>query len=214
VAGEAVVTEIATAGGEAVFIAADLSDIAQIQPMVDAVVAHFGRLDCAFNNAGTLGGGPIETLDEKTWDHVLDANTKAAFFCLQAQAAQMKRNGGGSIVFNASVLAHIALPGTTIYSASKGALTALTRAAAAELGPFGIRVNSVNPSITRTPMTAASTQQGADGTTTHPYATGIPLGRLAEPEEMAKATLFLLSDLASYVNGHALIVDGGQSVTG
>jgi NAD(P)-dependent dehydrogenase (short-subunit alcohol dehydrogenase family) len=212
--GEAVVAEIAAAGGEAYFIAADLARIEDIQPMIDKVVARYGRLDCAFNNAGTIGGGPLESLDENTWDHVLDTNAKAAFFCLQAEAAQMKRNGGGAIVFNASVLAHIALPGTTIYGASKGALTALTRAAAVELGPFGIRVNSINPSITKTPMTAASMQNGADGDTSHPYAVGIPLGRLAEPEEMAKATLFLLSDLASYVNGHALIVDGGQSITG
>ena len=212
--GEAVVKEIEAEGGEAFFVVADLSRIEDIQPMVDSVVARFGRLDCAFNNAGVSGMAALENFDEAGWDSVLDTNVKAAFFCLQAQAAQMKRNGGGAIVFNASVLAHVALPGTTVYGASKGALTALTRAAAVELGPFGIRVNSINPSVTKTPMTTAFMETHADGAETHPFATGIPLGRLAEPEEMAKATLFLLSDLASYVNGHALIVDGGQSVTG
>lgn len=212
--GEAVVAEIGAAGGEALFVQADLADLDAIPRMVERVVAHYGRLDCAFNNAGIVGGGPLETLDAKTWADVLDTNARSAFFCLQAEAAQMKRNGGGSVVFNASVLAHIALPGTTIYSASKAALVALARAAAVELGPFGIRVNSISPSITKTPMTAAMIQHEAGGGASHPYAQGIPLGRLAEPDEMASAALFLLSDLASYVNGHALVVDGGQSVAG
>lgn len=212
--GAAVVKEIEAAGGDAFFIAADLAHVENIQPMIDKVVARYGRLDCAFNNAGISGMAPLESLDEKTWDNLLDTNAKAAFFCLQAQAAQMKRNGGGSIVFNASVLAHVSLPGSSIYGASKAALAALTRAAAVELGPHGIRVNSLNPSITKTPMTVAFMESNGHGAETHPYAVGIPLGRLAEPEEMAKAALFLLSDLASYVNGHALIVDGGQSVAG
>jgi NAD(P)-dependent dehydrogenase (short-subunit alcohol dehydrogenase family) len=116
-------------------------------------------------------------------------------------------------VFNGSVLASIALPGTSIYSASKGGIVSLARAAAVELGPFGIRVNSVNPSITRTPMTKSRITTGADGREAHPYAAGIPLGRLAEPEEMAQVALFLLSDRASYINGQALVVDGGQSAT-
>ncbi len=127
----------------------------------------------------------------------------------------MKLQGGGAIVFNGSVLANIAFPGTSIYSASKGGISALTRAAAVELGPFGIRVNSVNPSITRTPMTTGRIKADDTGAETHPLAPAgvIPLGRLAEPEEMAEAALFLLSDRASYVSGQALVVDGGQSAT-
>jgi NAD(P)-dependent dehydrogenase (short-subunit alcohol dehydrogenase family) len=210
--GEAVVAEIAAAGGEAFFIQADLADTDSIPGIVAQVVARYGRLDCAFNNAGISGGGPLDTLTESTWDSVVDTNLKAAFFCLQAEAAQMRRQGGGgAIVFNASVLANIALPGTTIYSASKGGVVSLARAAAVELGPHGIRVNAVNPSITRTPMTEGRITTGADGKAAHPYAVGIPLGRLAEPEEMAEVALFLLSDRASYVNGQALVVDGGQS---
>lgn len=211
--GEAVVAEIAAAGGDAIFIQADLAKIDAIPGIIAQVVSHYGRLDCAFNNAGISGGGPIETLNEGTWDSIIDTNLKAAFFCLQAEAAQMKQQGGGAIVFNGSVLANIAAPGTTIYSASKGGIVSLARAAAVELGPFGIRVNSVNPSITRTPMTAGRIVTNADGTASHPYAAGIPLGRLAEPEEMAEVALFLLSDRASYVNGQALVVDGGQSAT-
>lgn len=210
--GEAVVAEIVAAGGDAFFIAADLARVGEIQTMVEKVVSRYGRLDCAFNNAGISGVAPLESIDEEAWDNLLDTNAKAAFFCLQAEAAQMKRNGGGAIVFNASVLAHISLPGTTMYGASKGALITLARAAAVELGPFGIRVNSISPSVTKTPMTTAFMESNGIGH--EALTTGIPLGRLAEPEEMAKAALFLLSDLSSYVNGHALIVDGGQSVHG
>jgi len=212
--GQAVVDEIEASGGAALFIEADLFEFSNIANVVAKVVAKWGRLDCAFNNAGVSGGGPIETLDEAVWDRVVDSNLKAAFFCLQAQAAQMKRQGaGGSIVFNASALGLIAMPGTTIYSASKGGVISMARAAAVELGPVGIRVNSLNPSLTRTPMTAPRITTDAEGVPSHPYAVGIPLGRMADPIEMANAALFLLSDLASYVNGHALVVDGGQSIT-
>jgi NAD(P)-dependent dehydrogenase (short-subunit alcohol dehydrogenase family) len=215
--GEAVVAEIKAAGGAAIFIRADLADTAGIPGIIDRAVSAYGRLDCAFNNAGISGGAsPIDVLDEAVWDRVIDTNLKAAFFCLKAEAAQMKlQSGGGAIVFNGSVLANIAFPGTSIYSASKGGLSSLMRAAAVELGPHGIRVNSVNPSITRTPLTTKNISAGADGAETHPYAPlgSIPMRRLAEPEEMAQIALFLLSDLASYVTGHALIADGGQSAT-
>ncbi len=212
--GEAVAAQIKAAGHDATFIHADLSDTAAIPAMIAKVVARYGRLDVAFNNAGTASGGPLEATSEGEWDRVIDSNAKTAYFCLKAEAEQMKRQGrGGAIVFNGSVLACIGLPGTSIYSASKGALTALTRAAAVELGPVGIRVNSVNPSLTRTPLTARLISTAEDGKEISPLAPAgsIPLGRLAEPEEMAEAALFLLSDRASYVNGHALVVDGGQS---
>jgi NAD(P)-dependent dehydrogenase (short-subunit alcohol dehydrogenase family) len=209
--GEAVVAEIAAAGGEAIFIQADLTQIDAIPGIVDQVVTRFGRLDAAFNNAGISGGGPIETLDEARWDSLIDTNLKAHFFALKAEAAQMKKQGGGAILFNGSVLASIAQPGTSIYSASKGGIVSLARAAAVELGPHGIRVNSINPSITRTEMTAGRIVKNPDGTDSHPLAYGIPLGRLADAEEMAQVALFLLSDRASYVNGQALVVDGGQS---
>lgn len=211
--GRAVVAEIEAAGGKATFIQADLGNIGGIPGIIAEVVAQYGRLDVAFNNAGVGGGGPIETLDEAVWDRIVDTNLKSAFFCLKAEAAQIRKQGGGAIVFNGSVLANIAAPGTSIYSASKGGISSLTRAAAVELGPFGIRVNSVNPSITRTPMTSSRIETNAEGAESHPFASGIPLGRLAEPEEMAEVALFLLSDRASYVNGQVLVVDGGQSAT-
>jgi len=212
VEGEEVVAEITAAGGTALYIQADLRITASIPDIIARVVSAYGRLDCAFNNAGVGGGGPIETLNEEGWDRLLDTNLKSAFFCLQAEAAQFKKQqSAGSILFTSSVLAHIAAPGSSAYSASKGGIDALTRAGAVELGPFGIRVNALNPSITRTPMTTARIVKNADGTESHPYAHGVPLGRLAEPEEMAQVALFLLSDRASYVTGQTLVVDGGQT---
>jgi NAD(P)-dependent dehydrogenase (short-subunit alcohol dehydrogenase family) len=212
--GKAVVAEIEAAGGDALFIEADLTDIGGIPAIIDSVVARYGRLDCAFNNAGVSGGGPLETIDEPLWDMVVDTNLKAQFFCLKAQAAQMKKQGtGGSIVFTGSVLASSFLPGTNVYSASKAGIVSLAGAAAVELGPLGIRVNSINPSITRSEMTQGLIVKSADGSESHPYAIDVPLGRIAEAEEMAQVALFLLSDRASYVSGQALIVDGGQSAT-
>jgi NAD(P)-dependent dehydrogenase (short-subunit alcohol dehydrogenase family) len=208
--GERVVEQIRDCGGEALFVQADLLD----RPAADVVaevVGRFGRLDAAFNNAGISGGGPLDTLGEDDWDRVIDTNLKAAFLYLKAEAAQMQRQGHGAILFNGSVLARISRPGTTIYGASKGGVVSLARAAAVELGPEGIRVNSINPSITRTPMTSDRITTDAEGAEAHPFSDGIPLGRLAEPEEIAQVAAFLLSDRASYLTGQAIVVDGGQS---
>ena len=210
--GESVVAEVHRAGGHAIFIQVDLAKTSGISGLVTEVVSRYGRLDCAFNNAGVSGGGPIETLDEKTWDIVIDTNLKSAFFCLKAQVIQMKAQGtGGSIVFTASALANIGAVGTSIYSASKGGVVAMARAAAVELGPAGIRVNTINPSVTLTPMTAPRVTKSVEGKLEHPFGVGIPLGRLAEAEEMAQVAAFLLSDRSSYINGQAIVVDGGQT---
>jgi len=210
--GEAIEREIRAAGGEAMFIQSDVTRLQELPQLIEKIVARYGRLDGAFNNAGTTGGGPLETLSIETWDQVVDTNLKSAFFQLQAEVTQMKKQAaGGSIVFNASVLANLGAPGTSIYSASKGGVTSLTRAAAVELGRAGIRVNAVLPSVTRTEMTEGRITKNADGSEAHPLAVGVPLGRLAEPEEIAQVALFLLSDRASYVNGQAIVVDGGQS---
>jgi NAD(P)-dependent dehydrogenase (short-subunit alcohol dehydrogenase family) len=212
-AGREVVDEIAKEGGEALFVRADATDVGGAADVVEQAVARFGRLDAAFNNAGTAAVGPLTELDEATWDHLVDGNLKGAFFALQAQAAQMKKQGGGgSIVFNGSVFAELGTPGISIYSASKGGVAALARAAAVELGGDAIRVNTVNPTVIRTPLTEAGITRAEDGTEYHPHGEGIPLARIGEPEEVANVVLFLLSDLASYVSGQSIMVDGGQSV--
>ena len=210
--GQSVVAEIHRSGGQAIYIPIDLENTSGISDFVTEVVSRYGRLDCAFNNAGVSGGGPIETIDEKTWDNVVNTNLKSAFFCLKAEAIQMKAQGtGGSIVFTASALANIGAVGTSIYSASKGGVVAMARAAAVELGPAGVRVNTINPSVTVTPMTTPRITKTADGKLSHPFAVGIPLGRLAKPEEVAEVAAFLMSDRASYINGQAIVVDGGQT---
>ncbi len=211
--GAAVVAEIEAAGGEALFIEADVTQTETIPETVARTVARFGRLDGAFNNAGVSAGpGEIDMRDEATWDKVIDTNLKSVFFCVKAQIAQMRAQGqGGSIVLNASVLAQIGAPGTAIYSASKGGVVSMARALATEVGRYGIRINTVNPSITRTEMTAGSFRREADGTERHPLAGNVPLGRVAEASEIAEPVLFLLSDRASYITGHALTVDGGVS---
>lgn len=210
--GRDVVAEIEAARGQAIVIQADLTVIESIPGVVAQVVSKFGRLDCALNNAGIAIGGLIDTLDTETWDRSIDINLKAAFFRMKAEVEQMKQQGrGGAILFTASVLADIGAAGTSIYSASKGGVVSMARAAAVELGPIGIRVNCLSPGPTRTSMASPRVRKKEDGSELHRIATNIPLARQAEPEEMAHAALFLLSGMSSYVNGHDLVVDGGQS---
>jgi NAD(P)-dependent dehydrogenase (short-subunit alcohol dehydrogenase family) len=211
--GEAVRDGIVSMGGEAAFVEADLSDDAAVTRMVTEAAACFGRADIWFNNAGVGGGrGGIEEREAADWDRIASINARSAFLCLKAEVAQLRaQGGGGTVLFNASVLGSVGLPGTMVYGASKASVIAMARAAAVELGPEGIRVNTVSPSITRTPMTAAWFEGKGPEADANPLASATPLRRAAEPREVAGAALFLVSDLASYVTGHDLRVDGGLS---
>ena len=209
-AGEATAAQVRALGAEALFVAADVVNAAQVQAMVSQVVAHFGRLDCAFNNAGIEEEHMrLADCEEATFDRILGVNVKGVWLCMKYQIQQMLAQGGGSIVNTASVAGLIGAPKMSAYAASKHAVVGLTKSAAAEYGRKGIRVNAVCPGVIRTVMferaVAADPKVG-------PAVAGIhPIGRIGEADEVAAAVLWLSSDAASFVTGLAHTVDGGMT---
>ncbi|WP_250124913.1 SDR family oxidoreductase [Chroococcidiopsis sp. CCMEE 29] len=214
--GEETVRLIKEAGGEAIFVQADVTKEADVEAMVDKAVSVFGRLDIAFNNAGTVGENP--SLIEQTaaeYDHIMNVNVKGVWLSMKYEIAQMLKQGSGSfasggtmcIVNTASANGVIALPGVPLYTASKHAVVGLTKAAALQYAKAGIRINVVAPAAIETDMFEAATG-GQDEAKA--YITGLhPIGRIGTPLEVANAVLFLSSDLASFVTGETLMVDGG-----
>lgn len=206
------VAEIAAAGGSAVALAGDVRSEAYAQALVALAVQRYGRLDVAFNNAGTLGeGGPSIEVSEAGWADTLAINLTGAFLGAKHQIAQMLKNGGGSVIFTSTFVGYtVAFPGTTAYAASKSGLIGLTQALAAEYGPQQVRVNAVLPGAVDTDM-YRSKNDSAEAQT---FITGLhALKRVAQPEEIARSVLYLASDYASFVTGTASLVDGGLSIT-
>jgi len=206
------VAEIAAAGGSAVALAGDVRSEAYAQALVALAVQRYGRLDVAFNNAGTLGeGGPSIEVSEAGWADTLAINLTGAFLGAKHQIAQMLKNGGGSVIFTSTFVGYtVAFPGTTAYAASKSGLIGLTQALAAEYGPRQVRVNAVLPGAVDTDM-YRSKNDSAEAQT---FITGLhALKRVAQPEEIARSVLYLASDDASFVTGTASLVDGGLSIT-
>jgi NAD(P)-dependent dehydrogenase (short-subunit alcohol dehydrogenase family) len=208
---EQIAKQIREAGGEAFSVAVDVTRPAEVEAMVAEVVRTYGRLDCAHNNAGITGATALTAdYDLSQWELVLAVNLTGVFHCLRYELAAMTAQGSGAIVNTASFSGLVAVPRVSAYVASKHGVVGLTKAAAVEYGRLGIRVNAVCPGSTRTPMTegfAAGDQRIEDA-----LAAVSPMRRLAEPEEIAKAVVWLCSDDASFVNGHALAVDGGAVV--
>ena len=202
---------IQAAGGMAAAFGADVTSPDAVAAMVDAVVAAWGHLDILVNNAGIardglavkIRDGAVEKMSAAQWDGVLDVNLKGTFLCCQAAAVPMIRQHYGRIVNTASVSAFGNI-GQANYSASKAGVIGLTRALALEWARHGIAVNCIAPGGVRTRMTAAIPDKVMSGLLER-----IPFGRLAEPEEIASAHLFLASDEASYVTGQCLVVDAG-----
>ena len=201
------VDRIRDAGGRAIAVAWDVTDPAQATAAVDAVEQAFGPLGLAVNNAGVGAGTPALELTPGQWQAVLDTNLTGVFFSCQAEARAMRAHGRGAIVNIASISATIANRNLTQaqYNASKAAVVHLTKSLAVEWAPLGLRVNAVSPGYTLTPMNRRP--EVAD--LVAEFADTTPLGRLAEPEEIAGPVLFLLGPAAGYITGVDLLVDGG-----
>jgi NAD(P)-dependent dehydrogenase (short-subunit alcohol dehydrogenase family) len=207
-AGEETTAQVRALGAEAVFVAADVMQAAQVQAMVAHVVAHFGRLDCAFNNAGIEEEHMrLADCEEATFDRIMGVNVKGVWLCMKYQIAQMLTQGGGAIVNTASVAGLVGAPKMSAYSASKHAVMGLTKSAAVEYGRKGIRVNAVCPGVIRTPMLDRAI--AADPKVATTVAGAHPIGRIGEADEVAAVVLWLSSDAASFVTGLAHTVDGG-----
>lgn len=207
--GEALARDI-NESGDAVFIRCDVTRSEDVQSAVEETIARFGRLDCAFNNAGIEGAAALTAeRTEEDWERVLAVNLKGVWLCMKYELSHMVRQRSGSIVNTASVAGLIGLRGASAYAASKHGVNGLTRTAALEYAPAGVRINSVCPGAIRTPMLERTFQEHPD--VERRFLLGTPLGRLAGADEVAEAVVWLCSDAASFVTGLAMAVDGGMS---
>lgn len=201
---------VAEAGGEAILAPADLASENAIEAMVARTVEAFGRLDGAFNNAGVeQRNKPLADLSLAEWQRAIDIDLTAVFLCVKHQVRAMLRTGGGAIVNTASSLGQVGLAGASEYCAAKHGVIGLTRAAGADYGPHGIRVNAVLPGITRTPMIARLSEDPDLSATFDRLRGRHSMGRFGEPAEIGESVKWLLSDDASFMNGAAVAVDGG-----
>ncbi|AXQ27513.1 SDR family oxidoreductase [Solimonas sp. K1W22B-7] len=207
-----VVGEISADGGIALALAGDVRSESYAKALVDLAIGRFGKLNIAFNNAGTVGeGGDSTQLSEASWMDVLNTNLSSAFFGAKHQIPELLKKAGGSLIFTSTFVGYtFAFPGSAAYAASKSGLIGLTQALACEFGPKGLRVNSVLPGAVDTPM-----YRGLNNTPeSQEFITGLhALKRVATPEELAMSVLYLASDEASFVTGSAMLVDGGASIT-
>jgi NAD(P)-dependent dehydrogenase (short-subunit alcohol dehydrogenase family) len=209
---EQLVAQIGVRGGEATALAGDVRSEDYAKALVAAAAERFGRLDVAFNNAGTLGeSGPSTGISEAGWSDAIAVNLTGSFLGAKHQIAQMVKQGRGSVIFTSTFVGYSsAFPGVAAYAASKSGLIGLTQALAAEFGPQGIRVNAILPGAVDTAM-----YRGMNDTSeSQAFIIGLhALKRVATPEELARSVLYLASDDASFVTGSAMLVDGGVSIT-
>ena len=206
--GEETVRMVKEAGGEAFFIKVDVSNAADVEAMVNAVVDTYGRIDCAYNNAGIEGRlASTDEYPEDVFDKVIDINLTGVWLCMKYELPHMLKQGSGAIVNTASGAGLIGVAGMSAYVASKHGVVGLTKTAALEYAKSGIRVNAVCPGLIQTPMveriTADQPQLG------EALVAAEPVGRTGKPEEIAESVVWLSSDAASFVTGHAMSVDGG-----
>ena len=217
--GQETVRMIEERGGEAIFVQCNVSDEAQVEKMIAAVVEKWGRIDCAFNNAGVgpdgvrILYGPLTELSEETWDKVMNVNLKGTFLCVKHEMIQMLKQGKGAIVNNASIGGLKMAPNFGAYGPSKAGVVALTKLAAIEGAKAGVRVNVVCPGPTLGTDLMANTMATNPMEETILKEHVIPMGKLGQAEDVARAVIWLCSDLSGHTTGQALSVDGGMHAT-
>lgn len=199
---------IKSLGGETIFIKCDISKPEDVKAMVEKTIATFGRLDYAFNNAGIEGNnGSVHECTEENWDKTIGINLKGIWLSMKYEIPEMLKQGKGVIVNCASIAGLVGFPGLPAYVASKHGVIGLTKTSALECAKLGIRVNAVCPGAIKTPMIDRIT--GNKKEVEEQFAAMEPIGRLGQPEEVANSVLWLCSDDASFITGHAMAVDGG-----
>lgn len=212
-AGEETVAHIREAGGDAIFIATNVSDAAQVKALVAQAVENYGQLDLAFNNAGlTQNSQPLAEQPTDTYDKLFDVSVRGVWLCMRAEIEQMLKQGHGNIVNMGSMSAVNGIAGLTTYTGTKHAVLGLTRGAALDYAKQGIRINAVGPGTIDTPMIERFIELAGTDKVMEPIRAAHPIGRTGRPEEVAEAVLWLCSDASSFVLGQILMVDGGYSV--
>jgi len=206
---EAVVGDIVKRGGEAIPFKADVGTKTDVEKMIDFTVSRYGKLDILVSNAGIVHKAPLLEQTEDVIDRVFHTNVKGNIFCTQAAAKQMMKQKKGKIILCASIVAVMGEPLLSVYTASKGAILAFTRAAALELAPYQIHVNCVLPGTTKTDM---SKEVLEDPVIQKALIDPVPLGRLGTPEDLVGIVLFLSSDESDWTTGQSFIVDGGHTM--
>lgn len=202
---EEVKAEIEKNGGEAILVQADISSTEAVDAMVEKVVEAFGQIDILVNNAGITRDGLLMRMKEEDFDAVINTNLKGVFYCTKAVSKLMMKKRCGRIINMASVVGLMGNAGQANYAAAKAGVIGFSKSAAKELAARGINVNVVAPGFIATDMTAAMTDKAKEATLA-----GIPLKRMGQPEDVANAVLFLVSDYASYITGQIVNVDGGM----
>jgi len=206
--GEETLRLLKESGGEGIFVKTDVSNEDDVRSLVEETVKAFGRLDYAFNNAGAVEDpAPFAEKTSSLYDKIMSVNVKGTWLSMKYEIPQMLKNGGGALVNNSSVFGVIANPQLPLYTASKHAILGLTKAAALEYAKAGVRINAIAPGAIETEMMEQSI--GNDKQLREALVALHPIGRAGKPEEIANAVVWLLSDKASFLTGHTLMVDGG-----
>lgn len=206
--GEETVRIIQDAGGEGIFVRADVSKAGEVEALINSAVETYSRLDCAHNNAG-IEQVAVRTHEypEEVWDRLISINLKGVWLCMKYEIAQMLKQGGGAIVNTSSVAGLVGFRGISAYVASKHGVVGLTKTASLEYAEAGIRINAVCPGFIRTPLLERFINHNLE--LEAQLVQLEPVGRIGTPEEVAEAVVWLCSGAASFVTGHAMTVDGG-----